>query len=658
MAKRASAATTGVVPWLSCVLVAAFGVIAVWSAVLSRYDRAGSGALAIGHVALAVVGTLIVTRSGSRTIGWLLVAVAVGGAALVAANNVGIYLVERDGITVRVRVLVSTVSVLFNPIAVCVVMIGLTFPNGRPLSPRWKPALWLTLFLGATGSVEALFEGWLHDDPAAWLRDGGWSGSDDARPVPLAVVSALWDVTLVGLFGAAAVCLLIRFQRSEGVERNQVRWVVFAGVFLVASFVVMALPIDSLIPQLLPGVVAVVVAGAFAVAIFRHRLWNLDVVVRRSIIYGVLWALIAGVYMLLAAGFGVAASSRLPVGIAIMVTVTITVVFEPVRRLLEAFASRRVFGRRPNPIEAIGELSDRVATADHVADIGEHLLDASKIACDLAWVEVQVTGIAPVSRGTPNHEPIVSVPVGDLAGPVGVLRCQPRAGFELDADARAVLAVLAAQGALGIAQAQLTARIAHASAEERRRVERDLHDGAQQELVALIARLGLARTRANGNAAIFDSLQRDVMRILADLRALAQGIHPVVLTDGGLCEAIRDCADRLPLPIRINIDPDFSLHRPDPDIEAAAYFLVAEVLTNTVKHANASRAAVRLTQLDGSLKVEITDDGAGFDPGRVERRGLAGIEDRIAAHGGNVQIASVLGSGTTVTARIPSGTPG
>jgi signal transduction histidine kinase len=251
---------------------------------------------------------------------------------------------------------------------------------------------------------------------------------------------------------------------------------------------------------------------------------------------------------------------------------------------------------------------------------------------------------------------MVEVSIGDRTTPVGLLRCQARAGFELDVDTHAVLCVLAAQTALGIAQARLTARLAHASAEERRRLERDLHDGAQQELVALIARLGLARATTNGDSDLFDDLQHDAQRILADLRSLAQGIHPSVLTDGGLGEAVRECADRLPLPIGVDIDRNLTASRPDPDIESAAYFLVAEALTNTVKHAHAHRAAVHLSSLDGLIRIEITDDGDGFDPDAIERRGLAGIEDRIVAHGGTLQLTSEQSTGTTVIATIPSRT--
>lgn len=654
MPTSARYATTQTTAWLFCVPVTAFGLIAIVYAASTNHNTAGAVTFAVGHVAIVGVGLLIVTCSASRIVGWLLVGIGISGSALMAANNSGLYLVERDGTTIAVRLLVSTVAVLLTPVLLCTVMIGLTFPDGRLLSTRWSPVAWLVAVLGITGVASGIFEGWLHDDLSAWLQQDTWAGSGGEVPTVLVVASAVWDVGLFVALTAAASCLLLRLRHSGAAERRQIRWVVFAGVLLVVSLAVQAAPIPSVVAQMLPGVTAVVVAGAFAVAMLRHGLWDVEVIVRRSLVYGVLWASIVGIYVLVGTGLGVAATSRLPIWIAIMVTVATTVVFEPTRRRLEALANRIVFGPKRNPIVVIGELSERMATADQVGDTTTHLAEAAGIACDLAWVEVTVSGNTPVARGTPNGEPVVEVPIGDSSRPVGRLQCQARAGFQLDADTRAVLSVLAAQTALGITQARLTTRLARASAEERRRVERDLHDGAQQELVALIARLGLARATANGDADVFDELQHDVQRILADLRSLAQGIHPSVLTDGGLGEAVRECADRLPLPIGIDIDPKLGAARPDPDIEAAAYFLVAEALTNTVKHAHAHRAAVRVRCLDELISIEVTDDGDGFEPDLVHRRGLAGIEDRIHAHGGTLQLTSGPSTGTSVVATIPS----
>lgn len=656
MPNPARAAATRATAWLPCVPVAAFGVIAIAYATLAHENVAASVAFAVGNLAIVSVGLMIATGSSSRFVGWLLVGIGVPASVAVAANGAGIHLLERDGTTLAVRLLVSTTAVMFAPIVVCTVMIGLTFPDGRLLSPRWRPLAWLTAVVGIASFCIGLFEGWLYDDLSAWLHRDTWGGTVGDLPTVLLVAGAVWDVGLVVACIGAASCLLIRLHRSGSAERGQIRWVVFAGVVLVVSFAAQGAPIPSAVAETLPGLTAVVVAAAFAIAVLRHGMWDVEIILRRSMVYGVLWAAIAGIYVFVGTGLGVAATSRLPISIAITLTVATTVVFEPARRRLEALADRVVFGPRPNPLEVIAELSERLANADQVGDTARHLADAAGIACDLAWAEVTVSDNTPVTWGTTNNEPVVEVPIGDRTRPVGLLRCQPRAGFELDVDTHAVLCVLAAQTALGIAQARLTARLAHASAEERRRLERDLHDGAQQELVALIARLGLARATANGDSALFDELQHDVQRILADLRALAQGIHPSVLTVGGLGEAVRECADRLPLPIGVDIDPDLDASRPDPDIESAAYFLVAEALTNTVKHAHAHRAAVSLSRLDGRLRIEIADDGDGFDPAAVERRGLAGIEDRIVAHGGTLQMRSDQSTGTTVIATIPSPT--
>lgn len=643
--------------WLLLVPVLVSGAISIAAAALVHHNTPGSVAFAAGHLALVGVGVLILTGSVNRVAGWLLVALAVAGSVAVATNSAAIYLVDRDGVTIAARILVSTSAVLFAVIVVSVVSIGLTFPDGRLLSPRWRPVAWLTAIVGVTGVASGTVDGWVYGDLSAWLLRDDWSGTAGLRddlPAVFILASAVWDVCLLVSFSGAAVCLLVRLRRSRPHARRQIRWVVFAGVVLVAQFAISEAPIDPVVEQTLPGLASVVAAGAFAVAVLRHGLWDVELVVRRSLVYGVLWGSIAAFYVLVGTGLGIATTARLPIWIAIAITVATTVVFEPARRRLEVIANRFVFGSKPDPIETIGELSQQMGTVDELDDTASYLAEAAARACDLAWVEVRLSESRPQTRGTTNDEPLVEIPIGDPSQPVGSLRCQGRVGDQIDKDTQTLLGVLAAQTALGVAQAGVTSRLAHASAEERRRLERNLHDGTQQDLVALMARLGLARATANGDAAVFDDLQRDVQRILADLRTLAQGIHPSVLTDAGLSEAVRECADRLPLPIRINVDPTVAISRPHPDIEAAAYFMVSETLTNTVKHARATRVTVNLSCLDGLLRLEITDDGTGFDPHTVQRRGLAGIEDRITAHGGTFRLASEPATGTTVIATIPT----
>jgi signal transduction histidine kinase len=195
------------------------------------------------------------------------------------------------------------------------------------------------------------------------------------------------------------------------------------------------------------------------------------------------------------------------------------------------------------------------------------------------------------------------------------------------------------------------ARIVHAGDAERRRLERDLHDGAQQRLMALALTLRLARARA-GDGELGELLAEaaaELSAATAELRELARGIHPAVLADRGLAPAIDTLAGRSAVPVEVGAMPEERLPAP---IEAAAYFLVAEALTNVARYAGATHAAVSVTRVNGSVTVEVSDDGVGgADPGGGS--GLRGLADRVAALDGRFELSSAPGAGTTVRAVLP-----
>ena len=193
-------------------------------------------------------------------------------------------------------------------------------------------------------------------------------------------------------------------------------------------------------------------------------------------------------------------------------------------------------------------------------------------------------------------------------------------------------------------------RIIEAGDTERRRVERDLHDGAQQRLVALTMRLEAARTTVDGAGELIDRTTEELRAAIAEVRDLARGLHPTILTEAGLRAAIEALAERTPIPIDIDV-PE---RRFAPSIEATAYFVVAEALTNVVRYAAATLAQVRATVTAGDLIVEVRDDGrGGADTGRGS--GLRGLEDRLSTVGGTLAVTSEPGEGTTLIATMPAG---
>ena len=236
-----------------------------------------------------------------------------------------------------------------------------------------------------------------------------------------------------------------------------------------------------------------------------------------------------------------------------------------------------------------------------------------------------------------------------------------------------LLRTVAGQAAASVANVLLTEQLAEqldeltasrerlvaAQDDERRRLERDLHDGIQQDVVAQIAGLRLARNRLQRGeltSVELEELQDQARATLTDLRELARGIHPPVLSDNGLVAAVESGVARFPIPLSVEADAAVRAERFPGDVETTAYYVVREALANTAKHANASRASVALARSDGHLRITISDDGRGIGtlaPSAATSGGLANIRDRVAALRGTVRVTATEPSGTTLLVDLP-----
>jgi len=476
-------------------------------------------------------------------------------------------------------------------------------------------------------------------------------------------VTAAADLAyLLVIVGIAA--LLARYRRASSHEQHHLRWVLMAGVVAVLSGAVPALLAETgMFPVFEHDLVAV---GTFlptlmlplsvAAAVLEPRWIDIDLVIRRSFVYGTLSLLILAVYIAGAAAVGVTAGAELPLELVVLLTVAATIVLQPVRTRLQRLADRWVFGAPPTRYGALADFGSTVQDSTDPSELVDHLAETAHRALRLRWATATVNGLGSRTVGDRTGRPAVVLDVRHRGSVFGRLECSTPVDGDLDAAGITVLGALAGQAGLAIANARLATRIVEAQEGERRRIERNLHDGAQQALVALIARLGVARSRVEAgtlDVAAVDQLQAATRQILADVRELAQGIHPSIVADGGILAAVEERCSSLPIEVTVDAPRGLRRERFAAQIEGAAYFLVAEALANVLKHARATHATVTLARRDGRLSLSVADDGAGFDPSATERRGLAGLEDRFAALGGVVHIASRPGAGTRLTASLP-----
>lgn len=488
------------------------------------------------------------------------------------------------------------------------------------------------------------------------------------NPIHIEALAVLGPATgsmreaLYGVLIVAFALLVVRYRRESTEHRRQIRWVVFgAGAALAAGLVPFLIqpllganaPVHGDLLVTLTTFAIPLIPLSFLLALEPPTWLDAEAVMRKSFIYGALSLGILAIYALVVATLRLTAGAGMPIEVAIALTAVLAFGFQPLRERLRAVADRWVFGAGGGPHPADEHADGTGRSADGEAARLAHL---ARSAVRLRWVTVSFPPGPDGVAGAPTHDTALTLALVIDGEQIGGLRCGPKLTGRLsDRDIRLITA-LGQQSALLVANRRLAARIVQVQEAERRRIERNLHDGAQQELVSLVVSLGVARARArNGRLGeeLLVDLQHQVRSVLRDVRDLAQGIHPSVLTDGGLVVAVEDRCDRLPLSIRLTVSPGLRATRFDDDVEGAAYFCVVEALTNTLKHAGAERAQVDLSHDGGVLTVTVIDDGDGFDPRTTPHRGLAGLSDRMAALAGSLTVGPGPGGGTVVRARLP-----
>jgi signal transduction histidine kinase len=603
---------------------------------------------------MAATGAIIAARRPGNAIGWLFLAVAIVNAFGDLAQGWGLRAAAEGWPAGAAGDWIATWIWLVAGLGG--VLTFLLFPDGRPLTRRWAPVGW-----AAVAGVVLAIAGWsLTAD-----RDGDFASGTNPLTVawlPTGALLAVGMTLFLGAFAAAVLSVVVRFRRSRGVERQQMKW--FA---LVAGLELVVLPATFALWYVMPvvGVLAALSLTALPVAtgiaILRHQLLDIDLVINRTLVYGALTVLLAAAYVATSLLLGTAVDAD-SAWVTAASTLVAAAAFRPLRARLQAAVDRRFDPARAHALRRIDEFLEDLragrALPETIEPVLRDVLDDPTL--ELRFL-VPETGRYVDALGIERMDPAADHRLRIPIDPLGVVLCDPERH-----PSPATVAQVVAAGGLAVEIARLRvelrrqlhqvedsrARIVAAGHEERRRIERDLHDGAQQRLVSV--GLALRHAQFELESAPREQVDRtlddavvQISAVIDELRELAQGLPPSQL-DAGLAAALHELAARAPIPVEVRALDE----RVAPGVEAAAYFIACEGLTNVVKHARASAVSLTAVRDNGSLVVSVADDGVG-GAAPADGSGLTGLADRVVAAGGTFRVDSDAGTGTTLVAELP-----
>jgi signal transduction histidine kinase len=623
------------------------------------------------NLAVPVVGFVLVSRRPANWIGWLF---------LTAGLALGL---EAFGAQYGLRALVAAPGSLPAGLVfawfgnwlggipiVMLAFVFLLFPTGHLRSRRWRPAAWFIAAVFALVAVVLLVTATRYwSDPFNSFSSG----------LP-AYLTATFFLTVVALV-VGVTALVVRFARSSGEERLQLKWFAVAALLVVVTVIASFLANGAAVANVLSSLAFLCLYAAIAIAVLKYRLYDIDIVISKAVLYGSLAVFITAVYAALVVGIGTLVGNQRSPLLTALAAAVVAVAFQPARQWAGRLANRVVYGRRATPYQVLSDFAQRIggtyAAEDVLPQMAQIVAAGTGSRRVTIWLRVgDELHPEASSDGNQREGPLrvdgqalpplpdgeISVPVvhqSELLGAISITMPKDEplrpAGEQLVAD-------VASQAGLALANAGLIEdlrasrqRLVTAQDEARRRLERNIHDGAQQDLVALAIKLQLAETAVAADPAqtgpVFGELKAGAAGALENLRDLAHGIYPPLLADLGLAAALNAQASKSPLPVTVEAD---GIGRFGQDTEAAVYFCCLEALQNTAKYAHASSARISLQVQNGTLRFTVSDDGTGYDTSRTPMgSGLRNMADRLAALRGQLEIRSAPSRGTVISGHLP-----
>ena len=649
-------------------------------------------------VGCSAVGAVIASRRPENTIGWIFCVIG-----LVSA-------VRHFCAEYAVLALLATPSALPGGEAAAwiaswlwvfylgfYVFLGLLFPTGRLPTSRWRWVAWLCATVVLTGAISVAFS------PGPVYGLGSIQNPLGIGLLAVADMSTMVRLVLVleytlGL--AMAISLFVRLRRARGTERQQLKWFAYAVAIALSGAIpayvivpVINLPVAwvSWVTKILVFVGLVGIPIAIGIAILKYRLYDIDFLINRTLVYGTLSASVVGIYMLCVGGLGALLQAGSNFTISLLATGFVAVLFQPLRSRLQKGVNHLMYGERDEPYRVLSRLGQclEATLAPDVAlrRMVETIARALKLPYAAITLKQEDGYVTMAEYGTPVDEPIV-LPLVHRTESVGRLMVAPRTpGESFTSSDRRLLDDLARQAGVAVQAVRLTLdlqrsreRLVATREEERRRLRRDLHDGLGPTLAGLTFGLDAARnllTREPEDAsALLVQLKGQTQEATSDIRRLVYGLRPPALDDLGLVPAIRQQATRHgllaeELPQEAGGEKDregglvFSIEAPQhlpslpAAVEVACYRIAQEAMTNVARHAKAHTCRVRLSidEAKDAIALEIVDDGVGLSEDRRAGVGMTSMRERAAELGGTCEVtpAAMGGAtgGTRVLARLP-----
>lgn len=668
--------TAPVIGWSAAALSVTFGLLGLALMTANRAnpripDDPFWGAAFVVAVVFPAVGALIVSRLPSNPLGWLLCLIGFSGGLGWFADHYSAFALLSEPGTLPGGLIVGWLSWTGElSFSLLLSFLILLFPDGRLPSRHWRPFAWFVAIGMAIHLLDIIFKP-VPLSTLPWLDNPVGVGSGI---VPWAVVDWVNGLPYIPLVLGCIASLAVRFLRARGDERQQIKWFAYAAALLPVS-----LALNAAFPGLawaIGGVSVALLPSAIGVAILKYHLYDIDLLINRTIVYALLTTFIVGIYVLTVGYLGELFQTTGNLAISLVGAGLVAVLFQPLRGRLQRGVNRLLYGERHEPYAVLARLGQRLESTLAPEAVLPTVVETIAQALRLPYAaitlrrdgELTVAAAYGIATDECLHLPLVYR--GEEVGDFVVAPRSPGESFS-PADRR-LLEDLSSHAGIAVHAVSLTAelrrsreRLVVAREEERRRLRRDLHDGLGPALAAHILRVGTARALLSSDPAtagrLLGELEDDLDETVSDVRRLVYNLRPPALDDLGLIGAIRASAAQYaanePNGLRIDVEVVEPLPPLPAAVEVAAYRISQEALTNVVRHAQARSCQLGLVveepERGKELVLTVVDDGLGIAMDSRAGVGMTSMRERAEELGGTCEVRRRPEGGTHVVARLP-----